>query len=122
MSARLAAWIYRWRLALTTLIVAGAVLSIPRANITQIDNDITAWFSRQDPVYQDYERYRTEFGGTRSLIIALKAETTDTLFAAGTLAFLQRVTGDIERVDTVERVAGLVTATIVEATANGGLD
>jgi predicted RND superfamily exporter protein len=122
MSRRVAAWIYRWRLALTTLIIAGAVLSIPRANITHIDNDITAWFSRQDPVYQDYERYRTEFGGTRSLIIALKAETTATLFAAGTLVFLQRVTGDIERVDTVERVASLATATIVEATEDGGLD
>ena len=122
MSTRLAAWIYRWRLALTTLIMAGAVLSIPRANITHIDNDITAWFSRQDPVYQDYERFRTEFGGTRSLIIALKTETADTLFAAGTLAFIQRVTGDIERIDTVEHVASLASATIVEATADGGLD
>ena len=55
---------------------------IPRVNITHIDNDITAWFSKQDPVYQDYERFRTEFGGTRSLIIALKAETPDVLFSA----------------------------------------
>jgi uncharacterized protein len=118
-SARLAAWIYRWRLALTAVIIAGAVLSIPRANITHIDNDITAWFSKQDPVYQDYERFRTEFGGTRSLIIALKAETPDILFAAEALAFIQRVTADIERVDTVERVASLATATIVEATSDG---
>jgi len=118
-SARLAAWIYRWRLALTALIIAGAVLSIPRANITHIDNDITAWFSKQDPVYQDYERFRAEFGGTRSLIIALKAETPDILFAAEALAFIQRVTADIERVDTVERVASLATATIVEATSDG---
>ena len=119
MSARLAAWIYRWRLALTALIIAGAILSIPRANITHIDNDITAWFSKQDPVYQDYERFRAEFGGTRSLIIALKAETPDILFAAEALAFIQRVTADIERVDTVERVASLATATIVEATSDG---
>jgi len=41
-SARLAAWIYRWRIALTVLIAAGAIVSIPRANITHIDNDITA--------------------------------------------------------------------------------
>ena len=122
MSARLAAWIYRWRLALTALIIAGAVLSIPRANITHIDNDITAWFSRQDRVYQDYERFRTEFGGTRSLIIAVEAETPDRLFADDTLAFLRQVTDDIERVDTVERVASLATATIVEATVDGGLD
>ena len=122
MSATLADWIYRFRLPLTAVIIAGALLSIPRANITHIDNDITAWFSKQDPVYQDYERFRIEFGGTRSLIIALKAETPDSLFAAGTLAFIQRVTGDIERVDTVDRVASLATATVVEATKDGGLD
>ena len=119
---RLAAWIYQWRLPLTAFIIAGALLSIPRANITHIDNDITAWFSKQDPVYQDYERFRAEFGGTRSLIIAFKAETPDVLFATDTLAFIQRVTGDIERVETVERVASLATATIVEATPDGGLD
>ena len=48
MSTRLAAFVYRWRLPLTALIFAGAILAIPRANITQIDNDITAWFSRED--------------------------------------------------------------------------
>ena len=122
MSARLAAWIYRWRLALTAVIIAGAVLSIPRANITDIDNDITAWFSRQDRVCQDYERFRTEFGGTRSLIIALQAESPDRLFADDTLAFLRRVTDEIERVETVERVASLATATVVDATGDGELD
>ena len=122
MSERLAAFIYRWRLPLTAIILAGAILAIPRANITQIDNDITAWFSKEDPVYKDYERFRAEFGGTRSLIIALKAESADRLFAPDTLGFISRITGDIERVDTVQRVASLATATIVDATPDGGLD
>ena len=122
MSAWLAAVIYRWRLPLSALIIAGAILAIPRANITHIDNDITAWFSKDDPVYKDYERFRSEFGGTRSLIIALKAESADRLFARDTLTFIDRITGDIERVDTVQRVASLATATIVEATPDGGLD
>jgi len=121
-SAWLAAVIYRWRLPLSALIIAGAILAIPRANITHIDNDITAWFSKDDPVYKDYERFRSEFGGTRSLIIALKAESADRLFARDTLTFIDRITGDIERVDTVQRVASLATATIVEATPDGGLD
>jgi predicted RND superfamily exporter protein len=121
-SARLAAVIYRWRLPLTALIIAGAILAIPRVDITHIDNDITAWFSKDDPVYKDYERFRSEFGGTRSLIIALKADTPDRLFARDTLAFIDRVTGDIERVDTVQRVASLATATIVQATPDGGLE
>jgi len=121
-SARLAEWIYRWRIALTVLIAAGAVVSIPRVNITHIDNDITAWFSKADPVYQDYERFRTEFGGTRSLIVALEAASPDVLFAPATLTYIQHVSDDIERVDTVERVASLATATIVDATPDGGLD
>ena len=41
----------------------------------KIDNDITAWFSREDPVFQDYERFRQEFAGTRTLIVALQADT-----------------------------------------------
>jgi hypothetical protein len=121
-SDRLAAWIYRWRVALTVLIAAGAIGSIPRANITHIDNDITAWFSKADPVYQDYERFRTEFGGTRSLIVALKADSADVLFAPATLAYLEHISDEIERVNTVERVASLATATIVEAMPDGGLD
>ncbi len=36
----------------------GALVLAPRANITEIDNDITAWFSKDDPVYRDYERFR----------------------------------------------------------------
>jgi predicted RND superfamily exporter protein len=122
MSARIAAFIWRWRLLLTGLILAGAVAAIPRVNITRIDNDITAWFSRQDPVFLDYERFRSEFGGTRSLIIALRADSADRLFSRATLAFIDRVSGDIERVDTVQRVSSLATATIVKATDDGGLD
>ena len=122
MSARIAEFVWRWRLLLTGLILAGAIAAIPRVNITQIDNDLTAWFSRQDPVFIEYERFRSEFGGTRSLIVALKADSADRLFAADTLAFIDRVSGDIERVETVQRVTSLATATIVRATPDGGLD
>src|SRR4051794_18320491 len=107
MSVRLAAFIYRWRIPFTVLIFAGAIASLPRVDITHIDNDISAWFSRSDPVYKDYERFRSEFGGTRSLIIALQADSADRLFARETLSYIARITGDIERVDTVQRVASL---------------
>ena len=119
MSHALAGWIYRWRLPLSIFIVVGALALAPRANITKIDNDITAWFSKDDPVYRDYERFRTEFGGTRALIIALKADSPDRLFARDTLQTIEAITGDIERVDTVQRVNSLATATIVEALKGG---
>ncbi|HET7217046.1 MAG TPA: efflux RND transporter permease subunit [Vicinamibacterales bacterium] len=115
MSRLLANAIYRWRYPLCAFIVLGAVLMAPRANITHIDNDVTAWFSKDDPVYRDYERFRTEFAGTRALIIALKADSPDLLFSRDTLRTLERITGDIERVDTVQQVYSLATATIVQA-------
>ena len=114
-SQALAGWIYRWRIPLSIFIVVGALVQAPLANITEIDNDITAWFSKDDPVYRDYERFRTEFGGTRALIIALKADSADRLFSRTTLETIAAITGDIERVDTVQQVNSLATATIVEA-------
>src|SRR5918996_1647334 len=101
MSERLASLIYRLRLPLSALILLGALAFVPSADISKIDNDITAWFSKDDPVYQDYERYRAEFGGTRSLIVALQADTPERLFSRETLQVVERVTADIERVDTL---------------------
>ena len=126
-SRTLADLIYRWRLPASAVIVLGAILCVPRADVMNIDNDITAWFSRDDPVYRDYERFRSEFGGTRTLIVALKADSTDRLFSRDTLKFIQQVTGDIARVDTVHRVDSLASATIVRALPGkdedaGGLD
>ena len=115
MSVRLADFLWRWRYALSAFIVVVAIGLAPRANITHIDNDITAWFAKDDPVYRDYERFRDEFGGSRTLIIALKADSPDRLFSRPTLDFIRQVSGDIERIDTVERVASLATATTVEA-------
>ncbi len=126
MSAWLAEFLWRRRYVLSAMIVLVAIAFAPRANITHIDNDITAWFAKDDPVYRDYERFRDEFGGSRTLIIALKADSADRLFSPATLDFIRQVSGDIERVDTVERVASLATATTVEAlnaaTGDSGID
>ena len=64
--ARLAPWIFRWRRWLTGIVVLGAVVAAPSADFATLDNDMTAWFSKQDPVYVEYERFRQEFGGTRN--------------------------------------------------------
>ena len=120
----LANFIWKWRIPLSVFIVLGALVLSPRANVMKIDNDITAWFSREDPVFKDYERFRQEFAGTRTLIVALQADTPERLFARDTLQFIEQVSGDIERVDTVQRVDSLASATIVEALKgeDGGLE
>src|SRR6185503_18819576 len=73
-----------------------------------------AWFSREDPVYREYQRFRDEFGGTRTLIVALEAPSRDRLLSKEGFDFIQRATSDIERVDAVEHVNSLATATVVD--------
>src|SRR5687767_474216 len=110
MSAWLADVIFRFRYPLTAVILVGFVALIPKVNFTEIDNDISIWISKDDPVHQTYERFRQEFGGQRTLIIALKSER---LFTPEALAFVRQITEDIERVDYVQRVTSLATANIV---------
>jgi predicted RND superfamily exporter protein len=120
MTAWLAAVIFRLRYWLTAGITLGFLLLAPGTSLTDIDNDITMWISRDDPIYQTYERFRKEFGGQRLLLIALQSER---LFTPESLEFIRAVTGDIERVGHVERVQSLATANIVRSsgdTAAGG--
>jgi predicted RND superfamily exporter protein len=111
----LARAVFRHRVVLTVLVLAGAAVLAPRANITRIDNDLTAWFSREDPIYREYERFRDEFGGTRNLIIAVAAPSRDRLISEEFFRILEKVSADIERVEAVERVNSLATATVVDA-------
>ncbi len=115
MSLRVARFIYRWRRWLSALAVIGAIALSPRAQIQEIDNDLTAWFSPDDPLYQDYERFQNEFGGTRTLIIALKAPSREQLFSRDALTSLDELSADIERVQAVHRVTSLATATVVDS-------
>ena len=94
MSARLAELIYRLRLPLSGAIILGFFALLPLTNITEIDNDISMWNSRDDPVYQTYERFREEFGGQRTLLIALRSPR---LFTPEGLEFVRQITDDIQR-------------------------
>jgi predicted RND superfamily exporter protein len=126
-SARLAEIAWRYRRVFTVAIILGAVLMAPRANITKIDNDLTAWFSVGDPIYKDYERFRDEFGGTRTLIIALEAPSRAALISDDGLRLVDRLTVELENVQTVQRVSSLATATVIDAlpasaSDDGGID
>jgi len=122
LSLRVAQFIYRWRLYLSGAIVIGALILAPRAQIQVIDNDLTAWFSPDDPVYQDYVRFRDEFGGTRTVIVAIEAPSRERLFSEQGFAFLDKVSGDIERVQAVLRVSSLATATVVDVLPSSGVN
>jgi predicted RND superfamily exporter protein len=127
LSRALADIAWRFRRVFTAAIIIGAALLAPRANITKIDNDLTAWFSVSDPIYKDYERFRDEFGGTRTLIVAVEAPSKAALVSDAGLRLIDQLTHDIEKVQAVQRVNSLATATVIDAlpaTAadDGGLD
>jgi predicted RND superfamily exporter protein len=115
-SARIAEIIFRFRHPLCAAIVVGFLALLPLTNLTGIDNDLNTWISEDDPIYRTYERFRREFGGQRTLLIALQS---DRLFTPDALAFIREVTEDIERVDTVQRVQSLATANVVTALPSG---
>jgi predicted RND superfamily exporter protein len=107
---RLTDGLFRWRRVLASLSVLGALLLAPLADIRTLDNDVSAWFQRDDPVYADYERLRREFPGSRTLIVALAA---DDVFTTPMLEALRAITADVERVEAVRRVQSLATANVV---------
>ena len=113
MSAALARLAYRFRYPSAAVVVIGFVFLAPSLVVTAIDNDLSMWVSKTDPVYQTYERFRDEFGGQRTLLVALKSER---LFTPEALQFIRQITEDIERVPTVQRVDSLATANIVRST------
>lgn len=120
LTSRVAHVLWRRRWPLVVVILAGAAVLAPRADFTKIDNDLTAWFSKADPVYREYERFRQEFGGTRTLLIALRVmpeapDAASGVFTAERLRFIDQVSEDIEHVRRVERVNSLGTATFVKA-------
>ncbi len=99
--------LWRRRRPLATLAVAGAVLLAPRADFRALDNDISAWFRHDDPVYADYERLKAEFPGSRTLIIALESPDA---FSRESLESLRTITRELEQVEAVRRVQSLATA------------
>ena len=107
---RLTAWLWRWRRLLAALSVLGAVLLAPLADIRTLDNDVSAWFQTDDPVYRDYERLKKEFPGSRTLIIALESPDA---FAPEMLEALRVISSEIEQVQAVRRVQSLATANVV---------
>jgi uncharacterized protein len=106
---RLGRLIYRLRLPLSAAILIGAVALAPRVNLTDINNDLSAWVAKDTPEYQTYQRFTDEFGGTRNLIVALRGP----VFTPEGLGLIERLTRDIEQVPLVERVYSLATANIV---------
>ncbi len=119
MSAWVARQLWRGRYIFSLFIVLGAAAMSPLVNFTSLDNDVSMWISKSDPVYVTYERFRKEFGGGRVLLVALKS---DRLFTVESLDAIHQMSEEIRRVRLVERVTSLSTANVVQALPPEGDD
>jgi len=110
---RLAHWQYRYRWWIAAATLVASVFLLPHAKGLELENDMAAWFQEDDPVYATYRQYRDEFGGTRTLIIAV--ESPD-LFSLPVLEYLKRLSEDLEKLPHALRVYSLATANRVRGT------
>lgn len=113
-----ARFLYRWRLPLSALIALVALAFAPRANFVDINNDLSAWVSKDTDEYRTYDRFIEEFGGTRNLIVAIRGD----VFTPQGLAFVGEATRAIERIPLIERVYSLSTANIVRILPEAGVE
>lgn len=104
---RLARWQYRYRWWIAAAVFAASVFLLPHAKGLVLENDMAAWFQPDDPIYATYRQYRDEFGGTRTLIIAVESRE---LFSRPVLEYLKRLSEDLEKLPHVLRVYSLATA------------
>jgi hypothetical protein len=116
MSRLIATFIFRWRYPLSALCVLGALVR-SRAQTSRDRQRHHCLVLQVGSRLPGLRALRAEFGGTRNLIVALQASSPEALFSEATLAYIERITGDIERIDTVQRVESLATATVVDAGA-----
>ena len=118
--------LYRVRVVLSALAIVGAVVFLPAANITEVDNDIQAWFAHDAPVVRDYDRFRAEFGGAQPLLIALVSHAPEAsapqdsgMFTRDRLRTLQAISAALQLIPTVRRVQSLATSSVVRAAPSG---
>jgi hypothetical protein len=103
----LAAWQYRHRWRIAGAVLLASVALLPHAKGLAFENDMSTWFQPDDPVYATYRHYRDEFGGTRTLIIAVESRD---LWSRPVLEYLKRLSFELEKLPHVLRVYSLATA------------
>ena len=108
-----ARWHYRFRWWIAAAVLLTSIFLLPYVKGFEIENDLAAWFEHDDPYWVTYREYRKEFGGTRTLIVAIESQE---LFTRPVLLYLRRLSEDLERLPHVLRVYSLATANRVTGT------
>jgi hypothetical protein len=102
-----ARWHYRYRWWVAAAVLLASPFLLPHAKGLEFENELTAWFEWDDPVYSTYRHYRDEFGGTRTLIVVVES---DELFSLPVLTYLKELSDKLERLPHALRVYSLGTA------------
>ena len=107
---RYASFHYRHRWWIAGGVIAAFLALLPQARVFELQNDLAAWFDADDPHWAVYREFREEFGGSRSLIVAV--ETPD-LFSRPVLLYVKDLSDKLARLPHVLRVDSLATASRV---------
>lgn len=111
----LAELIYRFRVYLFLAVVVIAVVLASCLRF-EMNNQLDAWFTDDDPVSVNYRLFRDTFEGGNSLIIGIES---DDLFSRENLDYLIARTSALEGMEHVRRVVSLANANKVRGTPQG---
>ena len=107
--------LFRLRYILVVLIIILTMISGLFINM-DLDNTISAWFSKDDPISINYNNFRDTFEGGRYLIVAVKSEN---LFSSEVLAYIKAKTESLKDLDLAKRVHSIANANKVVGTGEG---
>jgi len=82
----------------------------------ELDNTISSWFSKDDPISVNYNSFRDAFEGGRYLIVAI--ESAD-IFSYDILNYIRSKTDELEQMDRVKQIHSLSNANKVIGTTDG---
>jgi len=107
--------IFRLRYLLLTLIIIFTIVFGLFINM-DLDNTISAWFAKDDPISVNYNNFRDAFEGGRYLVVAVKS---DNLFSADVLTYIKEKTYELKDMDLAKRVHSIANANKVVGTDQG---
>ncbi len=107
--------IFRLRYILLALILVFTIVFGLFINM-DLDNTISAWFAKDDPISINYNSFRDTFEGGRYIIVAVKSQR---LFSQDVLGYIKTKTDELKDIDLAKRVHSLANANKVVGTDEG---
>ena len=107
--------IFKLRYILLALIMISTIVFAMFINM-DLDNTISAWFAKEDPISINYNSFRDTFEGGRYIIVAVRSQK---LFSKEVLGYIKAKSDELKDIDLAKRVHSLANANKVVGTEEG---